>query len=292
MGSDRLRTPLALLLVISAFILAIPTASAADTETVLLPWVPNGDTTGGLGPWHGHIEVQNTTDQLCSFQISVPVESGGWVTLNPYIMGPHQLSDFSPEDIRLPAPGGAVKIEATGCTLAVAVKQAAGSFEQAPWSSGATVITGYTGIPGVDAASNPDWILPIVQTNNGWDSYLRVSNYDSLNAKNIKVDVFPFHNGGGSGAPIFTETIAVQAGHTQTIDMLDALDDSGFVGFARVTSDGNIAAMVQREKASTGMSMLNVASSYESGEASIQSVGPNALQAPIIFNAYNGWNTG
>ena len=84
----------------------------------------------------------------------------------------------------------------------------------------------------------------------------------------------------------------MQAGHTQTIDMLDALGSSGFIGFARVTSDGNIAAMVQREKASTGMAMINLASSYASGEASIQTVGPNALQAPIIFNAYNGWNTG
>ncbi len=292
MGADRFRAPLALLLVISAFILAIPTASAADTETVLLPWVPNGDTTGGLGPWQGHIEVQNTSDQLCSFQISVPVESGGWVTLNSFLVGPHQLSDFSPEDIRLPAPGGAVRVESTGCTLAVAVKQASGSFEQAPWSSGASVVTGYTGIPGVDAANQPDWILPIVQTNNGWNSYIRLSNYDSLNAKNIKLDVYPFHNVGGSGAPIFSETIAVQAGHTQTIDMLDALGSSGFIGFARVTSDGNIAAMVQREKASTGMAMINLASSYASGEASIQTVGPNALQAPIIFNAYNGWNTG
>ncbi len=292
MGSDRLRALLALLLVVSAFILSIPTASATDTETVLLPWVPNGDLIGGLGPWYGHIEVQNTTDQLCNFQISVPVESGGWATINSFEIGPHQLSDLSPEDVRLPAPGGAVSIQSTGCPLAVVVKQASGSFDQAPWSSGASVITGYSGIPGVDAINQPNWILPIVQTNNGWNSYVRLSNYDSLNAKNIKLSIYPYHNGGGSGTPIFSETVAVQAGHTQTIDVLDALGSNGFVGFAEVTSDGDIAAMVQREKASTGMAMINVASTYNSGEASIQSTGPTPLQAPIIFNAYNGWNTG
>jgi len=292
MGSDRLRAPLALLLVISTLILAIPTASAADTETVLLPWVPNGDTTGGLGPWQGHIEVQNTTNQLCSFQISVPVESGGWMTSNPFSIGPYQLSDFSPDDIGLPTPGGAVQIESTGCTLAVAVKEASGSFDQAPWSSGASEITGYTGIPGIDTENSPDWIIPIVQTNNGWDSYLRISNFDSQNTNYIKVEVYPFHNLGGSGAPIFTESTAVQSGHTQTIDLRQFLGQSGFEGFARVSSAANIAALVQREKASSGMAMINVASTYSAGEASIQDVVPSELQAPIIFNAYNGWNTG
>ncbi len=293
MRSERLRAAFALLLVISAFIVAVPVASAADSETVYLPWVPNGDTTGGLGPWYGRIEIQNTAATLCSIHIAIPSATGGWTVHNTFIVGPNQLSDLSPSDIGLPTPGGAVVVDSSGCKAAVSVKQASGNFVDPPWSYGATAVTGYTGIPSEDATGHPAWILPIVQTNNGWNSYIRLTNFEDFNTKNISVEIFPFHNAGGSTGSIYSNTVAVPAGGTQTIDLLSALlGQTGFVGFARVTSEGNVAAMVQREKASTGMAMLNPASPYLAGQAMIQSVGSYNLQAPIIFNAYNGWNTG
>ncbi len=292
MRTGRLRAVLAVLLVVSAFIVAIPAASATDSETVYLPWVPNGDTTGGLGPWYGRIEIQNTSSTLCSIQIAVPNETGGWIVHNTFIISPNALDDLSPDDIGLAAPGGAVRIASSGCKAAVSVKQATGDYNDPPWSYGATAVAGYTGIPAEDAMNNPAWILPIVQTNNGWDSYLRLTNVEGFNAKNVTVEIFPFHNLGGETGYIFSETVAIQAGATQTIDLLDALGQTGFVGFARVTSTGNVVAMVQREKESTGMAMLNPASPDIAGEASIQSIVTYQLQAPIIFNAYNGWNTG
>lgn len=284
---------MASLLVISAFIAMAPIASAADSETVYLPWVPNGDTTGGLGPWYARIEIQNPASSLCRIQIAIPNAAGGWTVHNTFVAGPNQLSDLSPTDVGLPTPGGAVVVDSSGCKVAVSVKQASGTFVDPPWSYGARAVTGYTGIPGEDAIGHPAWILPIVQTNNNWDSYIRLTNFEEINNESISIEVFPFRNTGGSTGAIYSNRVALPAGGTQTIDLLSALlGQAGFVGFARVTSNGNIAAMVQREKASTGMAMLNLASPYLAGQSLIPTIAPFALQAPIIFNAYNGWNTG
>lgn len=289
---DRQRAALAILLVLSAFLAVIPAASAAESETVLLPWVPNADTTGGVGSWNGLIEIQNTSSTLCSIQISIPKDGGGWTVKNSFIMGPNQLSELNPTDIGLPSPGGAVQIDSSGCKAAASVKQTVGTLTSAPWSNGATSVAGYTGITSEDAAGYPAWVLPIVQTNSGWDSYLRVSNFESFNEKSATIAIYSYHNGAGSTGPVFTETVSLEAGATQTVDLLETLGQTGFVGFAYITSGGHIAAMVQREKASTGMAMLNAASPYDVGQASIQALGTFNLHAPIVFNAYNGWNTG
>lgn len=292
MISDRHRATLAILLVLSAFLAVIPSASAAESETVLLPWVPNADTTGGIGSWTGLIEIQNTTSTLCSIQVSIPKAGGGWTIKNSFIMGPNQLSQLNPTDLGLPSPGGAVQVDSSGCKAAVSVKQTVGTLTTSPWSNGATAVAGYTGITSEDAAGYPAWVLPIVQTNNGWDSYLRVSSFESFNEKTATIAIYSYHNEAGSTGPVFTENVSLQAGSTQTVDLLETLGQTGFIGFAYVTSEGHIAAMVQREKASTGMAMLNVASPYDVGQASIQAPGAFSLHAPIVFNAYNGWNTG
>jgi hypothetical protein len=236
MRLGRFRAAIVLLLVVSAFVATVPVSSAADSETVYLPWVPNGDTTGGLGPWNSRIEIQNPSSTLCSIQVATPKESGGWTVQNLSIMSPNSLADLTPDDIGLASPGGAVSITSSGCKAAVSVKQVSPSFADAPWSNGANVVAGYTGITQEDAADHPDWILPIVQTNNGWNSYIRVSNFEGFNTKTVTVDVYPYHNLAGNIGQVFSETVAVVPGGTQTIDLLDVFGQTGFVGFARVTS--------------------------------------------------------
>jgi hypothetical protein len=292
MRSGRFRVATVLLLVVSACFAIVPMAGATDSGTVILPWVPNGDNTGGLGPWYGHIEIQNPTATLCSIKIAVPSADGAWNTNTQFIIDPHGLSDLSPDDIGLAAPGGAVMIDSGGCKAAVSVKQASTTFGDPPWSNGARAVTGYTGIPGEDTVNAPDWILPIVQTNNGWDSYIRVTNVEQFNTKNVTIQIFPYHNLSADSGSVYTETIALAAGSTHTLDVLGALDQTGFVGFARITSVGNVVAMVQREKPGSDVAMLNVASALPTEVATIQSLTSYMLQAPIIFNAYNGWNTG
>ncbi len=292
MRSKRLRVAFVLLLVVSALAVLPASSAADDTETVVLPWVPNGDQVGGLGPWYGRVEIQNPSSSNCTIQVGVPAPAGGWSTHSSFIVQPHVLDDLSAADVGLPSPGGAVLITSIGCKAAVAVKQASGNFDEAPWSHGTTAVAGYTGVPSEDAAGQPDWILPIVQTNSGWNSYIRLTNVESSSPTKISVQVFPYQGAGGADGWVFSETILVNAGATHTIDLRQALGQAGFVGFARVTSVGNVVALVQREKTSNGMAMIDVASAYPANQASIQVVGTYALQAPIIFNAYNGWNTG
>ncbi|HVB65462.1 MAG TPA: hypothetical protein VNE17_12070 [Nitrolancea sp.] len=292
MSSGRFRVAIVLLLVVSACFAIVPLAGATDSGTVILPWVPNGDNTGGLGPWYGRIEIQNPSATLCSIKISVPSANGAWNANTQFIIGPHSLSDLAPGDIGLAAPGGAVMIDSSGCKAAVSVKQASTTFGDPPWSNGARAVTGYTGVPGEDTVNAPDWILPIVQTNNGWDSYIRVTNVEQFNTKNVTIQIFPYHNLSDVSGYVYSETISLTAGSTHTLDLLAALGQTGFVGFARITSTGNVVALVQREKPASEVAMINVASALPTQVAMIQSVNSYMLQAPIVFNAYNGWNTG
>ncbi|HEX3722050.1 MAG TPA: DUF5719 family protein [Nitrolancea sp.] len=292
MRSGRFRVAIVLLLVVSACFAIVPVAGATDSDSIILPWVPNGDNTGGLGPWYGRIEIQNPTATLCSIKISVPEASGGWNANTQFIISPHGLTDLAPSDIGLLSPGGAVRIDSSGCKAAVAVKQASTAYNDPPWSYGTRAVTGYTGIPGEDTVNVPDWILPIVQTNNGWDSYIRVTNFEEFNTKNVTIQIFPYHNLSADSGAIYSETVTLTAGSTHTLDLESALGQTGFVGFARITSVGNIAAIVQREKPGSEVAMINAASTLPTQQASIQSTTTYTLQAPIIFNAYNGWNTG
>jgi len=292
MKSGCLRVATVLLLAVSACFAIVPLAGAADSGTVILPWVPNNDPTGGLGPWYGRIEIQNPTATLCSIHISIPNDNGTWTENTQFIIDPHGLSDLSPDDIDVPEPGSAVMIESSGCEAAVAVKQASTTYNDPPWSYGAYAVTGYTGISGDDAANAPAWILPIVQTNNGWNSYIRVTNVEAFNAKNVTIQIFPYHNLSADAGAVLTQTMSLAAGATHTLDLLSSLGQTGFVGFARVTSEGNVVAMVQREKPGSQVAMINMGSALATGEASIQSVSTYQIEAPIIFNAYNGWNTG
>ncbi len=292
MGSKPVRVGVLIIMVLSLLLMEVPIAGADVSGTIYLPWVPNGDTTGGLGPWFGQIEIQNPSSSICIVQVTAGVAGGSWPGSTTVDLGPHQMADLSPESIGLREPGGAVVLSSTGCKASAAVKQASGGFKDAPWSHGADEITGYTGIPQEDVAGSPDWILPIVQTNNSWNSYIRVSNVDPTAAAKATVEIFSYQNDGGQDGSDYSVTMTIAAGATRTIDVHDAVSVSGYVGFARITSTGHIAALVQREKSVARMAMVNVASTYNTSFFATQGAGDYALEAPIVFNAYNGWNTG
>ncbi len=291
-GSKPVRMGVLFLIVASLLVIIAPTASADVTGTVYLPWVPNRDATGGLGPWFGRIELQNPSSSTCIVKVTAGVEGGSWPGSTTVDLGPHEMANLSPESIGLPEPGGAVVLNSSGCKATAAVKQASGGFNDAPWSHGADEITGYTGIPQEDVGGSPDWILPIVQTNNSWDSYIRVSNVDDTSVTRATIEIFSYQNEDGKVGSDYSVTVTIAAGATRTIDVHDAIPISGYVGFARVTSFGHIAALVQREKPIARMAMINVASTYDTGFFAPQGTGDYALEAPIVFNAYNGWNTG
>ena len=275
-------------LMLAAFLSVGGSAAAAEEGSVVLPWVPNGDDTGEIGTWDAQIVLQNPAYALCGITIQVPPGNNSWMQSDQFLIEPHGSLVFTPDDIALPEPGGPVMIDSTGCDVAVAVKQTAGDVADAPWSHGANAVAGYTGVPGADLTGMDTWFLPIVQTNNGWNSYIRVSNLLQSGDETVTVDLFPMRNDAGEGAKT-SVTFGLAPGTTKVIDVLETVGQTEWVGFARVTSNGAFAAIVQREKPETSMVMLNVGSPHTSAAGSS---GSHRLDAPIVFNAYNGWNTG
>lgn len=292
MRSGRVRVGTLFLLLVGTLLVGGPRSRADISETVYLPWVPNGDSSGALGAWYGRVELQNPSTSTCAVQVSSGTGTGDWTAAVVVDLKPFEQRDLSPEEIGLGSPGGVVMLEASGCRASAAVKQASQSFADPPWSHGTAGVTGYTGVPLEDTVGSPNWILPIVQTNNGWDSFIRVSNVAPTFATRATIDIFPYQNIEGDTGAFFSETVTIPAGATRSVDLLDAVAQTGFVGFARISSTGSVVAEVQREKASADLAMIDVATGYPTDLASLAVAGTYALQAPIIFNAYNGWNTG
>ena len=70
------------------------------------------------------------------------------------------------------------------CPLTASLKMVTPDVSRSPWSDGAKVVTGYTGLSGADMDSAEsslglwNWYLPIVQTNSGWNTIIRVTNFN------------------------------------------------------------------------------------------------------------------
>ena len=149
-------------------------------------------------------------------------------------------------------------------------------------------VTGYTALPAdqVNANDNAnDHVFPIVQTNNGWDSVLHLTNF-TAGSCSVTVTLYP---AGGGLTPVLTQTYWLSKGQTQHVDILD-LVGANFIGQAYVSSSCAIGATVDRVKAQqpwgdpVNMALTNQGLAVSSG---------NTVQAlPLVYQGYNGWNTG
>jgi len=152
-------------------------------------------------------------------------------------------------------------------------------------------VSGYTALPREDVRIGGlrRLAFPIVQTNNGWDSVLHITNFDTQN--NCGVTVTLYQSPSGYSDPSFGQfTKLLKKGETWHIDLAQQGVPAGWVGQAWVSSDCDVAATVDRVKAAqpwgdpVNMALTNQALPTEAG---------NTVQAlPLIFQAYNGWNTG
>jgi hypothetical protein len=152
-------------------------------------------------------------------------------------------------------------------------------------------VTGYTALPreDVDLDGTRRLVFPIVQTNNGWNSVLHITNFDSRS--NCSVTVTLYQSPSGYSDPSFGQFIRLLGrGETWHIDLADQGVPAGWVGQAWVSSDCDVAATVDRVKPAqpwgdpVNMALTNQALPTTEG---------NTTQAlPLVFQAYNGWNTG
>ncbi len=286
---NRTLTLLASLLLVFAGA-SLPGAVGAENEYVVhFPWVPNNETVGGQGPWAAALAFHNLSDTPCAMSVYV-VHDGAWAKTAQLSLNAASTRSVSAASLGVPKPGSPVRFEAA-CPISASVKQFAPATNAAPWSDGTGVVTGYTALSSTDVAASrtgPDagWVLPLVQTNTGWNTLITVANLGAASA-DVTMKLYEAGNTNGPDGATLTLQQRVTPGSAWTTDALQALGQAGWVGFARITANGDVGVLARRVKPSAQMAMTNVG--IATGDLA---AGSYRTAAPLLFNAYNGWNTG
>lgn len=150
--------------------------------------------------------------------------------------------------------------------------------------------------------------LPIVQTNAGWNTEIRISNIDpSVWAGQVNVMLIASHQQGhaASGEHTIAFETSLQPGQSWALDLRAAGVPDDWVGSAHITSSVGVVAYAARIKPSDNMLMINVAAPSTWATTSPEmNPPPNHLvtehysgtsfemHAPLVFREYHGWNTG
>lgn len=282
---------LALLLVIPGAIFVPParTASAQAPHYVYLPWVSNSGTTNGIGPWFGKVSIQNVDEFPCAVSIWVG-GANGWTRNAQLSLRGNASLTISAQSLAVPRPGAPVQLEAL-CPVVASVKEVSPDNRSAAWSDGARIVTGYTGIAQSDLdvamqGSDSGWFLPIVQTNSDWNTLIRVSNMHGTDDVTAEVQLYPSGNQLGAAGVSRTLEVMIPPGGHVAVNALNELGVHGWVGYASITADGPVGVVAHRSKSSTDMAISNVAVAADRTSGGIATV------APLLFSAYNSWNTG
>lgn len=293
--SSRLSETRILLALTLAFTLAvlpsmIPGAAANDTYSTYFPWVSHDETIAGQGGWAGEFVVQNLSDQPCAVLVYVATIDG-WKQPAQLAISAHSTRTYSTYLLGIPRGGAPVRFDSF-CPVTIALKQTTPRVNTAPWSDGATIVTGYSGINEADIAASRAtpttlWYLPIVQTNSDWNTLIRVANFDLDSSIGVTVELYPTGNQDGAAGAERILTRQLPAAGSWTINALDSVG-SDWIGYARITATGESAAIAQRVKPSTFMAITNVGVAADSQTPS----GTFRALAPLLFSNYNGWNTG
>lgn len=268
---------------------SVGVASAEETHVVYFPWVPNNETFGSEGPWSATLAFHNLSNTPCAMSVYV-VHDGVWTRTAQLSLNAASSLSVGAQSLGVPKPGSPVRFQAV-CPIAASLKAFAPATNTAPWSDGAEIVTGYTGLAESDIAasrsgSDAGWVLPIVQTNTGWNTYITTANLGSA-VTDVTVQLYPADNQNGASGATLTLQRRLSSGTIWTIDALQELGETGWVGFARITANGDIGVIARRIKPTARMAMTNVGIA-----TSDLSVSSYRSAAPLLFNAYNGWNTG
>ena len=158
-------------------------------------------------------------------------------------------------------------------------------------SSDHTTVSGYSGFTQEQVVPTDDetHILPIVQSNSGWNTVIRIASFAGERDPNATVSytVTLYESGGqgaaGQSAGVFTGSIA--GGEVEHIDITaDENIGEGFVGNAYITANAPIGAVAERYKVQDDMLLTNTSRQLDSMS--------DSQVAPLIFQNYNNWNSG
>jgi hypothetical protein len=304
MPSRAARFPLAVALSLGLMVGSLAPAFAVPKfgpAELYFPWVPWGvviedpDDGSEAGPFYSYLTIQNLEGVPINLRyepasIHAP-EGPSLVTLSPLQPNASQSISagelFDIDEASTSAFGGGVKVTATRqsddlpARIAGVMRQM--SPTPSPYFSGLSTsaqvtVSGYTGLSEIGIAE--EVFLPIVQTNNNWNTLIRATNFDEAAATLITVMLHEA-GGGGSLGPAFQIT---QPGETATFDLRGLGIPEGWVGTAEITAGVPIGAVAERIKIETNMLLMNVSRSSE------QTAESN--YAALIFRDWNSWNTG
>jgi hypothetical protein len=288
------------LLTLSVVAVTPITGSAGPIEgpdCIYFPWVPNGveiedpDSDAVAGPFHGALTIQN----LENAQVSVFLMPFDHCNVaNPgiyYLMSiaPNAAISFNISATGLIPEGEGGGIVVVGrlaenlnhpARIAGIQRQASPtSLSSAQFSIGThETVSGYTALThmGVDGQVH----LPIVQTNNNWNTIIRATNFDREDNANIHILLYEA-GGGGTIGPFFQLT---GPGETATFDLRDLGVPEEWVGSATVTGGLPIGAIAERVKVETNMLLINTSRTAEQFAEKTYSA--------LIFRDWHHWNTG
>jgi hypothetical protein len=273
--------------VIASLLVVSPASSAAPPpHFVSFPWVPYGSMLGDLGPFYGAVTIQNL--EIVPVTVKIFADPGSFV-VDRALDGEGSIT-ISAWEIGVEAPGSAVvayAIHSDGSLARIAgsMKQSApippDNFQPlARTSSAHTIVDGYSGY--TELQTGKQVVLPIVQTNNGWNTVIRVRLHlaDGTTADNVTITL----REAGGGAPIgFTEQVSDN--QVLEFNLLSRGLPPGFVGSAVVsTANYTVSAIAERYKQSTNMLIINRGTRSQECEST--------QYAPLVFDNYFYWNTG
>lgn len=204
--------------------------------------------------------------------------------------GPAEPTDNEPYTVEIRCEGAmfpALGLPIAGVAKIVAPKESNSGRTSAQHET----VSGYTALPQTDVeiGGQHALVFPIVQTNTGWNSVLHVTNFDSRN--NCSVTVTLYQSPSGYSDPSYGQFIKLlKKGQTWHIDLKEQGVPDGWVGQAWVDSDCRVAATVDRLKpAQPWGTPVNMALT---NQALPQGAGNEVQALPLVFQGYNGWNTG
>jgi hypothetical protein len=300
-NSRLFRLFLALGLSLSLFAGTMATGSAvngpAGPTSIYFPWVPNNTPLGSLGPFYGTVTIQNLESEEVTVYYKA-TDDGELDDLNEFddlVLDGRASVTLSAEDLGVPAGGSGVIVRAETvdgedpAVIAGVQKQAAPVAPAVPVLEATTsaahhTVGGYTGLTDWDIDDTV--VLPIVQTNTGWNTLIRVTNF-AQGSEDADVEVTLYPAGGGA---TWSTDFNLSAGETETIDLLGSGIAPGWVGSAVIESEALVAAVAERHKPVTSMLIMNT--SKPTPIAELMDVNGTTQYAPLVFNDYNHWNTG
>jgi hypothetical protein len=293
-----------------------PDDSSSEAHA-FFPWVPNGaDDMEGMGPFYGTITVQNlqqgdvevdlftgtgTPDENWDFAgtlnlsanesqtqsaatLGVPSGEGASVIAIGFDAGDRPELEEDDEDSDNEGECDNEGEYARIAGVAKNVNPVAGP--NAKTTTAHSIVDGYSALTGdqITDTENSTYILPIVQSNSGWDTEVRVANFDEdgNTAQNVTVDLFPADNQ-GYGGPAEQVQLNIPAGGVESFTISDVMGD-GWVGSAFIQSGSLVGAVAERFKAEDSMLVTNVSRPEFEGD--------DEHYAALVFKGYNFWNTG